>query len=432
MVQELIGSEATATLKKVSGTAEDARMRAITVAADTNREVTPVRVFEQGNRTMVSGVLPVRVIVRVLAYNAVDKGQAAQKAFNTFNRPKDPQHVKQIALYLRRAIENGENYIIPSLTLNSKSNVEVYLPEGDYTPTTGWAVFPDEASVHITDGQHRYLAISEVVNQLRGTPDGEKFMRAGVPVMMTIESDLAQVHQDFADAGRTKPLPSSLLAVYDTRQPANLAVVEIGEQARLLKGRIDATSSTLGGRSPFVFLVNQVRQFVKASLTGSPSLAEAPFSAQAENALGNPEARKRWVASRVIFLDVMTDLIPDWKDLSELPEPGGADSAEVVDRTRAIRELKNVPLTAAFLSTLGLVSHQLLADATSNTVDRACLKEELLTRLEPLRNVNWSRSAEIWSDNLVFDGKIRNQTPAVKAASQKLLSLLHQTIWTAN
>ena len=271
-------------IKHVPGSSEDARIRALTVASDTNREVVSVRVFEQGGRTMVTGVLPIRVITRILSYNAAQKGVAASRALNAGNRPVDPAHVKTIAAYLLRAIEKEENYIIPSLTLNSTGNVEVYVPEGEYTPTTGFAVFPDEAAVHITDGQHRYLAVQQVVNQLRGTPPSEKFMRAGVPVMMTIESDLNQVHQDFADAGRTKPLPSSLLAVYDTRQPANAAVMEIGVKVKLLNARIDATSSTLSVNSPFVFLVNQVRQFVKSSLTGSPTVSETAFANQAESA----------------------------------------------------------------------------------------------------------------------------------------------------
>ena len=134
-----------------------------------------------------------------------------------------------IAGYLRRAIENEETYIIPSVTLNSTGSMEVVVPDGDYSPTTGYAIFPDEAAVHITDGQHRYLAIRQVVDELRGTSRGDEFMRTGVPAMMTIESDLNQVHQDFADAGKTKPLPSSLLAVYDTRQPANRALMEIAD-----------------------------------------------------------------------------------------------------------------------------------------------------------------------------------------------------------
>ena len=424
MTTEPSTSEAGAVLKYVEGNSEVARLRASSVATDTNREIMPVRVFEQGDRTMVSGVLPIRVITRVLDYNAADKGVAADRALNAGNRPKDPAHVRHIADYLHRAIEKGENYLIPSLTLNSKGNLEIYLPEGDYTPATGFAVLPDEAAIFITDGQHRFLAIKNVVNRLRGTPIGEKFMRAGVPVMMTIENDLRQVHQDFADAGRTKPLPSSLLAVYDTRQPANAAVMEIGDRVKLLKGRIDATSSTLSINSPFVFLVNQVRQFVKSSLTGSPTASEPAFANQAESAISNPDARERWVRSRVAFLNTMTEIIGDWKEISELSPPGGADAAAVLARTKAIRDKKTVPLTAAFLNTIGVVSHEVLKDATSKEVDQANLVKDLLVRLEPLRQVNWDRSADMWDGNLVVDGRIRTQTSALKAASQKLLDLL--------
>lgn len=247
-------TKAEATLTIVAGTSDDARARAAAVAAETNREIVPVRVFDQGDRTMLSGVLPVRVLTRVLQHNASTKGSAAAKALNTRNRPVANEHVRSIKSYLLNAIESQERYIIPPVTLNSTGSVEIMVPEGDYTPTTGYAVFPDEASVHITDGQHRYLAIGQVVDELRGTPAGDNFMRTGVPFMMTVENDLNQTHQDFADAGKTKPLPSSLLAVFDTRQPANRAVMELGERVKLLRGRIDATSSTLSVNSPFVFL----------------------------------------------------------------------------------------------------------------------------------------------------------------------------------
>ena len=76
MLQESIAHSANATLKEVPGTVEEARMRAITVASDTNREVMPVRVFEQGDRTMVSGVLPIRVIVRCTCLQCGPKGSS--------------------------------------------------------------------------------------------------------------------------------------------------------------------------------------------------------------------------------------------------------------------------------------------------------------------------------------------------------------------
>ena len=345
---------------------------------------------------MLSGVLPVRVLTRVLDHNASTKGTAAARALNTRNRPVANEHVNRIKSYIMDAIEKQERFIIPPVTLNSTGSVEIMVPEGDYTPTTGYAVFPDEASVHITDGQHRYLAIRKVVDDLRGTPEGDSFMRAGVPFMMTIESDLNQVHQDFADAGKTKPLPSSLLAVYDTRQPANRAVMEIGERVKLLKGRIDATSSTLSVNSPFVFLVNQIRQFIKASLTGSPTVSEQAFANSAQNTIAIPESYKRWVRSRVAFLNVMTEIIDDWKELSELPEPGGAEAAEVLARTKVIREHKRISMTAAFLNALGVVSYEVLKDITIEDVDQVQLENDLRTKLEPFRDIDWDRSADIW------------------------------------
>ena len=420
---ELEGAKAN--LIKVPGTSDDARAKAAAVAAETHREISPVRVFKQADRDMLCGVLPVRVLTRILEHNASTKGAAAAKALESRNRPVALGHVRTIASYLRRAIINDQNYIIPPLTLNSTGSVEVMVPEGDYTPISGYAVLPDEASVHITDGQHRFLAIRQVNDELRGTPNGENFMRAGVPFMMTLDSNLNQVHQDFADAGRSKPLPSSLLAVFDTRQPANRAVLEIGERVKLLKGRIDATSSTLSVNSPFVFLVNQVRQFVKASLTGSPTVSEQTFVNSAENSISNAIAHERWVRSRVAFLNVMTDLIEDWKELSELPPPGGADAAEVLARTKAIRGKKRVSITAAFLNALGVVSHEVLNDVTSTDVDSRKLEADLRLTLEPLRHINWDRTADIWNNNLVVDERIRTQTPAIKGAASKLMEVLN-------
>ena len=417
-------TKAEATLTIVSGTSDDARARAAAVAAETNREIVPVRVFDQGDRTMLSGVLPVRVLTRVLQHNASTKGSAAAKALNTRNRPVANEHVRSIKSYLLNAIEKQERYIIPPVTLNSTGSVEIMVPEGDYTPTTGYAVFPDEASVHITDGQHRYLAIGQVVDELRGTPDGDSFMRTGVPFMMTVENDLNQTHQDFADAGKTKPLPSSLLAVFDTRQPANRAVMELGERVKLLRGRIDATSSTLSVNSPFVFLVNQIRQFVKASLTGSPTVSEQAFASSAINTIAIPESYERWVKSRAAFLNVMTEIIDDWKALSELPQPGGAEAAEVLARTKEIREKKSVSMAAAFLNALGVVSYEVLKDVTNVDIDQGKLEEQLRVRLEPFRNVDWDRSADIWKGNLVSEGRIRTQTPAIKAAAGNLMALL--------
>ena len=420
-------------IREVQGSLEDARGKAMSVAAETHREISPVRVFQQGERLMVSSVLPVKVLLRILRYNSAEKRTTASKALSAINRPVDPKHVNSIASYLSKALEQGEPFIIPPMTLNSSTgDLQIYVPEGNSNSNSGYAVFPDETSIYITDGQHRFLGLQKVEEETRGTPQGSVLMNTGVAFMMTIEADTNQVHQDFADAGKTKALPPSLLAIYDTRQPANRAVMEMIEQVPLLNGRVDATSTSVSRSSPFIFLVNQVRQFVKHSLTGSPGVTETNFEKQAVAAMTNLESRERWLRSRVAFLKVATEIVPDWDEVSRLSPPGGADAATVLQQTKEIKQRQNVPLNGAFLTTLGLLSYTLLRDFTSSDLDESEIMESLRSTLRPLGGIDWSRHGPLWDGNIVTGGKIRTQAPAVRAASSRMLELLNTPSNTNN
>ena len=175
-------TKAETSLTVVPGTSEDARDRATAVAAETNREIVPVRVFDQGNRKLLCGVLPVRVLTRVLEHNASTRGTAAARALNTRNRPVAADHVRAIKAYILNAIEKQENYIIPPVTLNSTDSVEIMVPEGHYTPTTGYAVFPDEASVHITDGATPLPSHSSGRRRFEGNPQWRQLHACRRPV----------------------------------------------------------------------------------------------------------------------------------------------------------------------------------------------------------------------------------------------------------
>ena len=416
--------EAKTQIMKIPGSPEEAELQAIRMARDTHREMCPVRVFNQGKREMVSGVLPIRVVTRLLKLNSAEKRSLAEEALTANNRPVIKDHWMAIAEYLKKSLDRDEPFIIPPLTLNSTGNVQIYVPDSQSSINTGYAVLPDETSIHITDGQHRFLGIDKVANDTRGTPQGEIFMTSSVPFLMTIEADTNQVHQDFADAGRTKALPPSLLAVYDTRQPANGAVMKIIEGTPLLKGRVDATSNTVSKSSQFIFLVNQVRQFVKHSLTGSTGATETSFGEQADAAMTNQESRERWIRSRIAFLKVMTEIVPDWNQIAQLSQPGESDSATVLKKTQEIKQQQNVPLNGAFMTTLGLLSYKVLDDITSADIEEDRMMAQLRETLKPLNTLDWSRKGPIWDGNIVTGGKIRTQGPAVREASQKMLEHL--------
>ena len=237
---------------KVPGPLEESMMRAMRVVAETNREQMPVRIFKQGHRQMVSGVMPVKVALRVLRHNSASKRMTADQALEMTNRPFMKEHAEGFAKYLMSALKKEQPFIIPPLTLNTTGTMEIYVPEE--TGTTGYAVLPDETSIFITDGQHRFRGLEEAAGKLRGTGLDEILLNTGIPFMMTMDSADHQVHQDFADAGKTKALPPSLLAVYDVRQPANVAVMAISERVHLFKGRLNATATSIGASSPHVFL----------------------------------------------------------------------------------------------------------------------------------------------------------------------------------
>ncbi len=410
---------------RIQGTIDDVRRHVQDITSETFQTLVPVQIFKQGNRTMVNTVLPIKLLNRTVMRQSARKGDTAEKALTATNRPVVPEHQKGIAAYLEKAVMKEQDYIIPPLTLNSTADVKIYAPMGDSASNSGYMILPDEATIHITDGQHRFLAIGDAIERLRGTLHGAKFENSGVPVMMTLSSDTAQVHQDFADAGKTKALPPSLLAIWDTRQPANHAVLQISERVPLLKDRVDATSASIGKSSPFIFLANQVRQFVKHSLTGATSTKEQQFADEAEHALGNTESMERWVTARVAFLKAMTEIVPDWDEIAKLSPPGGEDSDSVVQKTKEIRQRLNVPVNGAFLTALGLVSHDLLKEATSTDKDEVTWMEELREKLRPFRQIDWSRQSDTWEGNIVIGrDKIRTQGPAVKGAAENMLALL--------
>lgn len=409
-------------IKEIDGSPEDCRRIALEIGSDTSRETLPVRVFSQGPRKMVSGVLPVRVLVRLLSHNSASKGSTAAKAVTALNRPVDSKHVESIAQYLLDGIAEGRPYILPPLTLNATKGLEVYIPRGMAGPLSGWAVLPEDQRITVTDGQHRFLAIQRVRDKLLGTEAGDRFLSDGITVMITLSSDLEQVHQDFADAAKTKPLPPSLVAVYDVRHPGSRAVIRLIEKVGLFHDRIDATSPTLSILSSYVFLANQIRQFVKSSLTGHPALTDEVFQTQANAALSDPKAFDNWVGSMIIYMEVLTELIPEWKEIASLPKPGGPEGHLVLIRMKEIRSRQPVSMSAAALNALGLVAHRILTPMMSggNLPDR----DHLQARLQPLARVDWSRSGELWQGNIVQEGLIKTQNSAVRGAAEKLLEIL--------
>jgi DGQHR domain-containing protein len=261
-------------------------------------------------------------------------------------------------------------------------------------------VIPATAKAGITDGQHRRSGVSIALDEM---PEeiGVEFGQDAVAVMVTCETDIDRIHQDFADASKTKALPSSLLALYDRRNPANRLVIDMEKECRLFNGRIDTTSKTLSKRSTFLFLANQVRQMVKELLAGSYALPDADFEQRAKELLSTERQHQRALETYSGYINHLAEVIPVWREIAELPV-GELESSQIPQK----RQDGWICLTATGLNLIGRIGHELFSSGERNWKAYA----------DRLGAIDWRRSAEHWQGNIVQNNKMMTQQAPLKAA----------------
>jgi DNA sulfur modification protein DndB len=360
--------------------------------------------FRQGSRQYVSTAFPIRQVLASLRVDAVAKRGSVSEVLSATNRPVMPDHVAAIADYL---VENvGGKYILPPMTLNVQQTISVYEPDYESELKPVYLVIPMTAKLSVTDGGHRTMGIIRALEKL-SDEKRDQFGQDAVSVMITLESNPEQVHQDFADCSKTKALPPSQLAAYDRRNPANGLVLDLIRDCPLFKDKIDSTSKTLSKNSNHIFLTNQVRQLVKELLVGDYGLADDAFEAKAKDILGSSDT-EAYRAERTRFTDYInkvTDTIPVLKEIAATPTTG-------IERNQLkdCRDKGYICLTATGLVILGRIGHELFKKknaAWNQVVDR-------------FAEIDWQRDAAIWRGNIVRDGKMSTQRAWVKVAAEKV------------
>ena len=203
---------------------------------------------------------------------------------------------------------------MPPVTLNMRKQPRVHAHATNAAIKSGYLVVDDSTLFYVTDGQHRIAAISghdESKRHVYGVIDeNEDFRDHGMAVQIVYEPDIAMIHQDFADAAQTKSIPASLLAAYNMREPVNRVLAEIVEST-FLRGRVDETSKSLPKLSQNLFLLNQVRGFVKELLIGDYAMADVPLDRLAKERIGSREAQDRFVQSARRVVEILaTEMMP--------------------------------------------------------------------------------------------------------------------------
>ena len=351
---------------------------------------------------MLTGALPISWMKSRLETRSAGRQGSIHDTRSAMNRPEIVEHTRAIAKYIR---ENyNKKYIMPPLTLNIQQRVHLYTVDypGEFLP--GYLVIPATAKLAITDGQHRRSALIVALDEMDNDQQAE-FGQDAVAVMISCETELTQIHQDFADCSKTKPLPPSLLAVYDLRNPANRLVSGLESTCVLFKDRIDSTSKTLSKKSTYLFLANQVRQLVKELLTGSYATPDAQFERRANELLSSEGQYTAVLSCYSEYINYMTERIPVWKEIAQV-KPGSLEASQIPTK----REQGWVCLTATGLNLIGRTGHQLFTH-------RAPDWKEYADRLAAL---DWRKTSLFWDGNIIQGQRVMTQQGPLHRAFDKV------------
>jgi DNA sulfur modification protein DndB len=369
----------------------------------------PITIFKQGQRDFISTVFPVVYIVNDLKSKPTEKDRGLQDVRSSMNRPIDNNHAKSTKEYIKRNFKS--KYILPSMTLNIQEPINIYTADYKSSVRQGYMVIPYGIKLSITDGQHRRKALEEICKEL-SQEDFDVIKNDGISVMITVESDINQIHQDFADCSKTKELPKSLIAVYDKRNPANSLVIDLIDNCPLFKDKVDATSSTLSKKSTKLLLVSQIRSAIKELLFGTSATGDAELEKRAIEMYGSSDTPKYKtdIVKYVKFINTVTEKIPLLKEISEMK-----DSIQMTRIPNLRAEYLN--LNSAGINIICRIGHYILQDEEKYS--------HLEDYAEALAKIDWSKNAEIWRGNIVQEGsngssKIMNSNSTLKAAVNKV------------
>ncbi len=239
-------------------TERDALDQATRSAATSGARLFICHVYEQGNRTHLAFSLSLKLLLEIAKLNSADGKKNKSNAEEMMNRPLMQPHVKDIAKYL----VNTDAYILPPFIFNSNTPIKVFA-FGSGSVKFGYAVISSDILLYVTDGQHRLKAIEKAVIER------PELNNDSVTVLVVQEEDLEQIHQDFADCSKNKPIPPALRASFDVSDFLSKITRDLTKELDIFTGRIDKISSTVGKDPNYIFTMSQLRIGVSEFLFGT-------------------------------------------------------------------------------------------------------------------------------------------------------------------
>ena len=311
----------------------------------------------QAGREFYVAMCPLAVIPKLFAPD-----ESSRRARDRGQRPLNKARVPKLARFL---LENPGNYAFSAITACIDGSADFEPLGEDHDWELGRLKVPVSANLLITDGQHRWRAICEALQQ------EPSLGKETVPVVLYLDEGLKRRQQIFADLNMHGVRPTRSLGIlYDHRDPLAAMVRVLADEAPLFAGRTEVEKTTISNRSANLFTLSAIYQATAALLgkrAGDP-VGEADFHA----AFG--------------FWRILGEVIPEW-------------SAVIAG------EAKPWQLRAGYVHAHGVVL-QALGAAGRQLLDDAPDWEDRL-RADSMVMIDWSRSNErLWEGRALSHGRV--------------------------
>ncbi|MBI2683644.1 MAG: DNA sulfur modification protein DndB, partial [Acidobacteriales bacterium] len=351
-----------------------------------------------------STALPMSKLSSLIKFDSATKGSTNPEEFT--NRPIMPDHVRTIVEYL----SDRESYVLPGLTLNLRDPIRVYSYVTPSVVRGAVIVIPSSTIFYVTDGQHRVKAIEAAITQK------PELANDSISVTMIVEPQIERVHQDFADCAQTKPIPPSLLTLYNRQDELSALTIEICRVVEFFHGRLEKVGKTVSKRSNNLYTVNHVRMAIGALLTGDSAANSSTLRDRATNILVSEIAYKKWRADIEWFFNELSNSIPQWRLIKEANKCGTNPPDLPEFRARYIH------FTGTGLAILGGVGYHIL---------RIDDLESRNKKIRQLSAIDWRREDEMglpnqfWVGNvLTSDGSLGTSRSTIQAALDCVLRVV--------
>ncbi len=354
-------------------TQQDAQSQAYADAATCGARVFLCHIYEQGRRNHLAFSLPFNLLLEMAKLQSADHKRHKSNAEELINRPLIPQHVDEIAKYLLET----DNYILPPFIFNSSTPIKVFA-FGTGAVKFGYAVLATNVELYVTDGQHRLKAIEKAIKEKSELRDDS------VTVLVVQEEDIDQIHQDFADCAKNKPIPPALLAAFDVSNLLSKLTRQISRDLVIFNGRIDKISKTLGKDPNYIFTMNQLRIGMAEFLFGSSrkQVIESRSNQQ------KSEDRILIEKAKIFYME-FAKINDGWKLLLQ----PGAQTVKI--DLYSLRQQK-INFNTVGLQIMSRVGHRIFFGKDFS-------EDQRNTLVEALARLDYRRTAPLWQNSVVID-----------------------------